>query len=299
MKILNFGSCNIDYVYSLQHIVIEGETVSAQKLETFAGGKGLNQSIALAQAGADVYHAGCVGKDGSMLVDLLKEKGVNTSLIKTVNEPNGHAVIQVAKSGQNSIIVCGGSNQTISESYVDEVLKHFTAGDILLLQNEINNLPYIVEKAYKKGMAVVLNPAPFNEKIDEIDLNKLSYIILNETEAQALTGEKENSKIIDKIRTDYPKVKAVLTLGVDGCIYFDKNQTVSHPAFLVKAVDTTAAGDTFIGYFLAAVAKDLPYKEAIRLSNAASAVSVTREGAAPSVPTMQEVAEALKSLKIR
>ena len=123
MKILNFGSCNIDYVYSMDHIVRVGETQSTYQLEIFPGGKGLNQSIAIARAGASVYHAGCIGSDGEMLTELLTKSGVNVSYVRTVDAKNGHAIIQVSAKGENSIFLYGGSNEMISESFIDFVLE--------------------------------------------------------------------------------------------------------------------------------------------------------------------------------
>ena len=182
MKILNFGSCNIDYVYSLHHIVKIGETETTHTLETFPGGKGLNQSIAVSRAGAKIYHAGCVGNDSKMLTDILQKNGVDISYLKTVDTKNGHAVIQVSSKGENSIFLYPGSNEMITKEYVDTVLDKFDAGDIIILQNEINNVDYIVEKAYQKGMCIILNPSPFNEKIHKINFNMLSYIVINEVE---------------------------------------------------------------------------------------------------------------------
>ena len=136
MKILNFGSCNIDYVYSLEHIVVPGETLSASKREVFPGGKGLNQSVAVARAGAQVFHAGVIGNDGAMLRAVLEESGADTRYLETADQPNGHAVIQLASNAQNSIFLYEGTNGMITEQMVDRVLENFGTGDILLLQNE-------------------------------------------------------------------------------------------------------------------------------------------------------------------
>ena len=179
LKILNFGSCNVDYVYSLDHIAVIGETEATQGLNILPGGKGLNQSIAIARAGKSVYHAGCIGYGGEFLLDLLKANGVNVSFVDYVNTNNGHAVIQVSKAGDNAIFLYSGSNHMISTEQVDRVLSAFSKDDILLLQNEINNLDYIVKKAYQVGMKIILNPSPFNDKIQQIDLNMISYLILN------------------------------------------------------------------------------------------------------------------------
>lgn len=295
MKILNFGSCNLDYVYSLDHIVAPGETESSYGMEIFPGGKGLNQSIAAARAGVEVYHAGCVGEDGKLLLEILEQGGVNTRYLQNVSTKNGHAIIQVTKDGENSIVLYAGSNAMITEDLIDKVLADFSAGDILLLQNEINMVPKIAEKAHKKGMYTVLNPSPFNDKIGEIDLNNISCLILNEVEAKGFAGEEETEIILHFFREKYPKLKIMLTLGKNGCVYCDGEQTILHPAFSVKAVDTTAAGDTFTGYFAAGLANKMPMERILKTASAASAISVTRNGAAPSVPVMAEVLEFLNT----
>lgn len=297
MKIINFGSCNIDYVYSVDHIVVPGETTAAYNFEMFPGGKGLNQSIAAAKAGAQIYHAGCIGNDGEMLRDILSKSGVNVSYMKEIDTKNGHAIIQVSKNGENSIFLYPGSNYMITEAYIDEVLENFSCGDMLLLQNEINNVDYIIKKAYSKGLNIALNPAPFDEKLKQIDINMLSYLILNEVEAKGFTGKDEPEEFIAYMRKTYPKLKAVFTLGKNGCIYADKDQVAYHPAFKVEAVDTTAAGDTFIGYFLCEVSEGKDPAEAILLACAASALAVAKKGAAPSIPYAEEARKALITLE--
>lgn len=289
MKIVNFGSCNIDYVYSLDHIVNVGETETTNKLETFAGGKGLNQSIALARAGAKVYHAGCIGKDGEMLREIMNESGVDLSHIKNTDTKNGHAVIQVSAKGENSIFIYPGSNAEVSKDYIDSVLEDFEKGDILLLQNEISNVNYIIEKAYEKQMQIILNPSPINEKINEIDFGKLSYVVLNEIEAKEISGAKNAEESLLFFSKNYPDLKIMLTLGSKGSVYFDNENKISQSAFLVDAVDTTGAGDTFTGYFVAGISQNENYCEILKKASAASAISVSRMGAAPSIPKMEEV----------
>lgn len=181
MKILNFGSCNVDYVYSMERIVAPGETLSASKMELFPGGKGLNQSVAVAKAGAKVYHAGIIGNDGDMLFDILHKNGVDTTYINRVDAKNGHAIIQVDESGENSIFVHKGTNGMITERFVDCVIENFEKGDIILLQNEINNLEYIIDKAYQKGMRIFFNPSPFNQKLLEIPKGKVDVILDTDT----------------------------------------------------------------------------------------------------------------------
>lgn len=297
MKILNFGSCNIDYVYSLDHVVKVGETETTHKLETFPGGKGLNQSIAVARAGVKIYHAGCVGNDSELLTNILQENGVDISYLKTIDAKNGHAVIQVSSRGENSIFLYPGSNEMITTDFVDTVLDNFNAGDIILLQNEINNLDYIVKKAYQKGMCIILNPSPFNERISEINFSMLSYIVLNEVELSGISGCAELEEGLVYLKSKYPWLKVILTLGENGSVFVNGNQEFRQAAFKVDVVDTTAAGDTFMGYFVAELSMGTEYSRILKIASAASAVTVSRKGAAPSIPNRSEVLPLFDKLK--
>lgn len=297
MKILNFGSCNIDYVYSLDHIVGVGETETTYMLETFPGGKGLNQSIAVAKAGGEIFHAGCVGCDSDILTEILLKNSVNISYLSRTDKKNGHAIIQVSDKGENSIFLYPGSNEMIKKDYIDLVLKDFGQGDIILLQNEISNVDYIVERAYQKQMCIILNPSPFNEKLNKIDFNKLTYIILNEVEAKAIAGYDIPEGNLTCIKNKYKNLKVVLTLGSNGCIYSDSLCEFYQPAFKVNAVDTTAAGDTFTGYFIAGLSRGSDYQTILKMASAASAIAVSRKGAAPSIPDKSEVLSSFQNLK--
>lgn len=295
MKILNLGSLNIDYVYSVDHIIMPGETQSTGGRNTYLGGKGINQSIAVAKAGAEIYHGGLIGEDGQMFLDACKEYGVHSDYLKKIDVNTGHTIIQVDKNGQNCILLFGGANQEFTEEFIDEVLANFEEGDILMLQNEINKMPYIIDQAAAKGMTIVLNPSPYNEKLDECDMSKVSIFLLNEIEGGQISGgETEPEKILDKILEMYPEVKIVLTLGGDGAVYADKTQRHHQPIFPVKPVDTTAAGDTFTGYFLAGMVEGMPIPDIMRMSAKASSITVTRPGAVQSIPLRHEVMEALK-----
>lgn len=297
MKIVNFGSCNIDYVYRLDRVVRGGETRQSDSMATFAGGKGLNQSIATARAGAPLFHAGCLGIDGGMLKDALAQSGVDVSLLCLVAQKNGHAIIQVEDSGENAIFIHKGSNGALTESYIDEILSHFEAGDLLMLQNEMNLTAYIIDRAYERGMQVVFNPSPVNEALAEVDIAKIRYLVLNEHEAKALCKTESTDAFLDYMRENYKDTHTVLTLGKQGCIYQSKDSRIYQSAFAVKAVDTTAAGDTFMGYFVAGVAKGMPIEETLRLACAASALAVSKNGASPSIPKMEAVRAALPTLK--
>ncbi len=289
MKILNFGSLNLDYVYSVDHFVAEGETLASTVRNTFCGGKGLNQSVALARAGAETYHAGSVGPEGQMLTDMLLSAGVNVKYVRSVDTPTGHAIIQVDPRGRNCILLYGGANQCNDPDYVDEVLSDFDAGDWLVLQNEISSIAHLIASAKAKGMIVVLNPSPFDKSLIDAGLGKVDYLLLNETEGKQLTGYDAPADILNAIRASYPALTVVLTLGKDGCVYDDGTQRISHGIYAVKAVDTTAAGDTFTGFFIGAMCAGATPADAIGTASAASAIAVSRPGAAPSVPTADEV----------
>ena len=293
MKVLNIGSMNLDLVYSVDHIVQPGETEASVSMNTFLGGKGMNQSVALAKAGVEVYQGGMIGEDGQPFLDACAEYGVRADFIRKVEGKSGHAVIQIDSSAQNCILLYGGANQMLTESYVDEVLEHFNAGDILLLQNEVNLLPYIVDKAYEKGMQIALNPSPFNEKLSKVDMTKISIFLLNEVEGNQVTGLTAPEEIIAKMQELYPHAKIVLTLGKDGAVYAEGEQRFFQPIFPVKAVDTTAAGDTFTGYFLAGLAEGMAIPETLKMSAKASSIAVSRAGAVPSIPYRAEVMAAL------
>ena len=296
MKVLNLGSMNIDYVYSVDHIILPGETESTGGMNVFLGGKGINQSMALAKAGVEIYHAGMIGEDGQMFLDACKEYGVNSDYIKKIEGKTGHTIIQVDKNAQNSILLFGGANRELTKEFVDDVLSNFEKGDILLLQNEVNLIPYIVDRAYEKGMQIALNPSPFNEALNEVDMTKIGIFLLNEVEGGQITGVTDPDEVLSKMREMFPHAKIVLTLGKDGAKYAEGDQTYYQPIFKVQAVDTTAAGDTFTGYFLAGLIEGMEVPEILKMSAKASSIAVTRNGAVPSIPYRQEVMDALKEM---
>lgn len=295
MKILSFGSLNIDYVYKVPHFVKKGETLSAKELNVYTGGKGLNQSIALARAGVETYHAGAIGTDGLFLLDQLKEAGVHTDLVKVLDDVRtGNAIIQNDEEGDNCIVLFGGANQAISKEQVDEVFEQFTDEDYLLIQNEINELPYITEKAKEKGMKIILNPSPMNEKIMQLSLDQIDYFILNEIEAMQILEMDEPEEINGKyigglLHEKFLNAAIVLTLGSEGSVCILEDEYVEQPIYKVKAVDTTAAGDTYTGYFIAGILNGKTIKESMDTASKASAIAVTRQGAAPSIPVLEEV----------
>lgn len=289
MQVLNFGSLNFDYVYNVDHMVSEGETLSSYDMNIFCGGKGLNQSIALAKAGVPVYMAGMVGENGQKLIDTCKENNVDASYVKMADGENGHAIIQVDRNAHNCILLYNGSNYKLTKEYIDSVLANFSRGDILLLQNEINLLDYIIDNAYNKGMYIILNPSPCNEKLLACDLSKIALFILNEIEGAQLSGEHSVNKIPEAMLQKYPQAKIVLTLGEAGSVYYDKDTCYQQDSFKVDAVDTTAAGDTFTGYFLAGLIDRMPIRNILSRCAKAASITVSRKGAVQSIPLLEEL----------
>lgn len=292
MKMLVFGSMNIDHVYRMPHLVRAGETLASSVYQRNPGGKGLNQAIALARAGMDVRFAGAIGGDGLFLRDYLASFGVDTSLVRVLEEPTGHAIIQLDENGQNAIVLYGGANQQMTEDSIRATLADFGAGDCILLQNEINLLEEIIRQARAKGMQVILNPSPMSGALPPL-LPLVDWLILNEVEGEDVTGCREPDAMLDALLNRCPDCRVVLTLGVQGAMYAERTRRCFQPAFPVQAVDTTAAGDTFTGYFFQGVLGGGTVEEALRAAARASAIAVTRPGAGGSIPAMAEVAALL------
>lgn len=291
MKVLNFGSLNYDHVYEVDHFTEPKETQSSRSYIRNFGGKGLNQSIALAKAGLEVYHAGRVGSDGQDFIDYLNKYGVHTDyLMKDNDEATGHAIIEICK-GQNRIILHGGANQAIDEKQIDEVLEHFDGNDVLLIQNEISSTSYLIEKAHQKQMKIAFNSAPMNEKVFTYPLDMIDIFIVNEIEAAGLVDMNSDDieKVIAALQEKYPDKKIVMTVGEKGSYFIYNNGLIHQDAYMVEAVDTTAAGDTFTGFFLASYLKDADVSKALDLASKASSITVQGKGAAQSIPSIDQL----------
>ena len=290
MKMVVFGSLNIDKVYSLEEFVRPGQTVSADKMEEFCGGKGFNQGIALRRAGNEVYFAGAVGQDGAMLLENLDRNGIDRSCVKVTSGATGHAIIQLDKMGGNCIIILAGANGEITEADVETTLSSFGAGDLIVLQNEISCVPFILRRAREKGMIVAFNPSPYDAKIADCDLSCVDYLLVNEVEGAGMAGCTDADAILDALHARYPALNIVLTLGGDGSVYQDKQGArFVCGVHKVEAVDTTAAGDTFTGFFLSEILRHGDAQKALRTASVAAGIAVSRKGAEPSIPTMAEV----------
>lgn len=302
MKVVNVGSLNLDRTYRLQEFVRPGETVRALAYEQHCGGKGLNQSIALARGGAETWHVGMVGPEGSRLVDVLREAGVNTEHIGIAGSATGHAVIQVNGQGQNNIIVFGGANECVAEKHVCDVLAQCEPGDFVLAQNETSATGIAIERAHELGLKVILNPSPMDERVFALRLDLVDIFMVNWLEAVSLAsncadegsslghGELTLEKVAGLLSDAYPAATFVLTLGEEGSVLFDAEGIKGRcPAFKVDAIDTTGAGDTFCGFYLAELMRGEEGLSALRWASAASAIAVGRHGASTSIPSRLEV----------
>ncbi len=286
MAIYNFGSTNIDIIFKVTHIVRPGETIPSSSLERSVGGKGANQSVGAAFAGeALVYHVGKIGNDGLFIPPLLEEKGVKVSYLKECGTPTGQALIQVTEEGQNSIVLYGGGNQTFTEPEVLAVMDYMSKGDWILLQNEINLNNFVIEEGKKRGMKICFNPAPYDDKIKDLPLDLIDIFVLNETEAEGLSGESDPLISLDILSRKYPEAEILITLGKDGVLQKQgAGEIHSCGVWEVPVKDTTAAGDTFIGCYAANRSKGIDVAEALERASRASNITVMREGALPSIP---------------
>ena len=294
MKLLDFGSLNIDHTYQLPHLVRPGETLASDSYHKSEGGKGFNQAVALAKAGQEVYLAGAIGQDGLFLRDYLQELGVHTEHLCVLDAPTGHAMIQLDTEGQNCIILFGGTNGMITEAMIDEVLADFGAGDYLLLQNEISHVDSIICAAHAKGMHIILNPSPMSPELLTWPLELVEWFILNEIEGADITGKTQPEEMLDELLRRYPACHVVLTLGERGSVYADATQRMDQGIVSAHTVDTTAAGDTFTGYFIHALLQGEAIQQALKTAACASAITVSRPGAGRSIPAAEEVQAAMK-----
>lgn len=298
-KILNFGSLNIDHVYAVEHLARPGETVSSSGYRVFMGGKGGNQSIAIARAGVQVFHAGRIGPEGVWLSETLKRAGVDVRFLLKDSEPGGHAIIQVDRSGENSIVIHGGANRGIGRNDISRVFSYFGKGDWLLLQNEISATAEIIRAGRRRGMSVVFNPAPMDDRVARYPLSEVDTFVLNEVEAARLSGCTDPEKMAAAMARKFPCAKIVLTLGSAGVLYRHDGAVLRVPGFRVKAVDTTAAGDTFAGYYVAGMAKGGDVAQVLAEASAAAALCVTRRGASDSIPRRREVLSFMRSRRTK
>ncbi len=297
----NFGSINVDHVYRVPHLVRPGETLSSASLETVLGGKGANQSVALARAGAAVRHVGRIGAADEALLDALLDAGVDCGRVVRVPGTSGHAIIQVDDAGENAIVLHGGANRGFDAAALEAGLEGAEPGDWLLVQNECDALPIALDIARRRGLRVAFNPAPMDAGVAALELDALELLIVNETEAAQLAaalGATAGARGSDSGQDDdavaalaeaLPQVALVATLGARGAMLVSGGERTHVVAPRVDVVDTTGAGDTFVGYLLAALVAGAAPVDALRRAVIAGSLATTRAGATPSIPTAAEV----------
>ncbi|MBR9650435.1 ribokinase [Thalassovita aquimarina] len=287
MTIWNLGSINSDHFYGVDHLPEPGETVLSETMERGLGGKGANMSVAAARAAAHVSHIGAVGPDGQWAVDRLTEYGVDTRPIAQLDTPTGHAVIALDAAGENHIIVFPGANREISRDAIGLALSEAAPGDILLMQNETNEQAYAAETGSKLGLKVAYAAAPFSAQAVRQVLPHLDILVLNHIEMAQLV---EETGLLPGPKLGVDTV--IVTKGAAGCVFYDRSNgfdAIGFDAIPVDAVDTTGAGDTFTGYFLAGIDRGMAPEEAIGTAIKASALMVTRRGTADVIPDLKEV----------
>lgn len=294
MSVLVFGSVNIDRSFRLPRWIECGETISSLSLTTQAGGKGANQAASLAKAGVNVHLAATIGSDGLWIRKKLESYGVDTSLMCLKDDTfTGTATILLDEKGRNSIVLYGGGNRENDEEYIRKVFSNFREGDWLVIENEINNLPLIIESARERKMRICFNPSPFEDELLSLDWRGIDLIVVNEVEMMQLmkgeTGKWE--EILTGAHRAYPSSSILLTLGEEGSMFLDRKsgEIISAPAIRTEAVDTTGAGDTFLGYFLSSLIGGLTPGDALKRAAKASSIAVSRAGAMDSIPFSDEV----------
>ena len=283
------GSMMIDRVVRVAALARAGETVSAISTATYAGGKGANQAAAAAKCGAHVRMLGRTGADGRFIVDALKNAGVRTRGIATHDDFSGAATVMVAENGENAIIIAPESNTRITALDIERFLATAKQGEIVLFQNECSCLHEGIACAAARALRVWLNAAPADANLGALRFEKLAGLVVNETEAQAMTGERDPARALELLAARMPGGTVIVTLGAQGAIAAVGNARYAHRGFVVDAVDTVGCGDAFVGAFLAAIAEGIDMPAALARANAAGALAAMRVGAIPSLASRAEI----------
>jgi ribokinase len=296
-KVVVIGSLNMDLVTRAPRLPRGGETLIGESFATVSGGKGANQAVAAARLGAQVSMVGCVGSDayGKELREALLAEQIDCQAVSTVEGSSGVALIVVDDNSQNTIVIVAGANGELTPALIgcfDAVLQ---AADVIICQLEVPDatVGHALKRARELGKVVILNPAPASQPLPADWYANIDYLIPNESEASALSGlavdSRQSAEAAATRLIEMGAGKVIITLGSEGSLFADGRSCTHFPAPAVKAIDTTAAGDTFVGGFAAALAGGQSEAEAIRFGQIAAALSVTRAGAQPSIPTLSDV----------
>lgn len=291
------GSLSIDLIARAPHLPRPGETVSGSTFFTCPGAKGGNQAVAAARLGATVAMIGCVGTDayGPQVRDALAREGIDVGGVATVDGPTGVAMIFVEESGQNAIVVIPGANAALTPALVERHAATLAQADVLVAQCEtpLETVVWLAAYAHAHDKMLVLNPAPAREPLPRTLLERATYVIPNEVEAAALTGlpvdTDAQARLAAELLRELGAPTALITLGARGVMAASAAGTHHYAAPMVDAVDTTAAGDAFVGGFTTALAEGRELTAAIALGQATAALAVTRAGTQPSLPYRREL----------
>ena len=283
MAVFNLGSINLDHFYQVPHLPAPGETLAATGYSGGLGGKGANQSVAAAKGGARVVHIGTIGADGEQAVEQMRGFGIDTSHVARCDQPTAHAIINVAPDGENAIVIFSAANMAQEESRIEAALEQAKEGDFCLLQNETNLVAFTAEAARARGMRVVYSAAPFDAQAAGEVLPFVDLLVLNAVESEQL------STALGVTPANLPVPELLITRGSHGALYRSGESEIDVSAFSVKAVDTTGAGDTYLGFFIAGLDGGMDVRGAMRFAAAGAAIQVTRPGTADAIPDLQEV----------
>ncbi len=303
MKIVVIGSLNVDTTYSLPHIPKEGETILATNKTVQKGGKGQNQAIQMARLGAEVSMIGAVGSDGEgkELIDGLKQENIDTRGMIVKEGPSGTASIYVNSEGQNNIVVYPGANFKLTKEDIDSKLDILKSADICVMQNEIplDVIYHVLELCREMGITMIHNPAPTVKDFDKKYLTLIDYFVPNETEMELILNREIDSNVEDMAREvlELGCRNVIVTLGSKGSLLVNEEKVHAQKAMLVKAVDTTAAGDSFIGGFVAGLARGFDLERAMEYGTLSSALTVTSPGAVDALPYKKDVEEMEEKIK--
>lgn len=289
MKIYNLGSLNIEHVYQVDNSEVAGAHLISKDYHRAPGGKGFYQSLAISRAGAQVAHVGFTGPEGRFIKKTLERNGVDTTHVYQVDHHTGQTFIQTTEQGVKNKVRYHGANFSFESNFLATIFDTVQQGDLLLIQNEINDIPRILEQAHSAKIDVTFHPSPFSEAILTYPLELVNTLIFSLTTGEKLTQKSDPAQIMQALLTKYPNMSLILTLGAQGAWYMDKTQKIKVPADPVHAIDEKQAGNTFVGYYLAHKLQGHPIESCLKMACRASALCVTRQGKSATIPYLAEI----------
>ncbi len=288
MKVLVVGSINKDIVFQVDSIVSDGETISAFHQNEYIGGKGFNQFLALSKSFPDVYLYANLNEYDTEIINYFKVNNLNLDYVQLVNQKTGTAFIQVDNNGENAIVISKNANGLIDVQKLDNILSNHSF-DYIVLQNEVNDIDEIVNIISDKGIKIILNPSPVTKNISIDLIKKVDLLFVNEHELKSITNHSDIEMAIDFISNELPTKEVIVTMGNQGSLYLKNHKRIHQDAFLVKVVDTTCAGDTFLGYFIGCYLQDYSIEKCMYVATKAASICITSDGASNSIPNSNQV----------